>query len=73
MTKNKTLLTALGFVFIIIGFLAIFLNVVGVDFAFLYWLRQFGGMSAFFTKIIIVLIGFILVYFGQVDLDQEEI
>lgn len=73
MSKNKTFLTIIGFLFVIIGFLAIFLNFVGVDFAFLYWLRQFGGMGAFLAKIAMVLIGFILVYFGQVDLEREEI
>lgn len=73
MSQNKTFLTIIGFLFVIIGFLAIFLNFVGVDFAFLYWLRQFGGISAFLVKIAMVLLGFILVYFGQVDLDKEEI
>lgn len=73
MSKNKTFLTIIGFLFVIIGFLAIFLNFVGVDFAFLYWLRQFGGLGAFMTKVGMVLVGFILVYFGQVDLDREEI
>ena len=73
MSQNKTFLTIIGFLLVIIGFLAIFLNFVGVDFAFLYWLRQFGGIGAFMTKIAMVLIGFILVYFGQVDFDREEI
>jgi uncharacterized membrane protein YbaN (DUF454 family) len=73
MTKNKTFLTIIGFLFVIIGFLAIFLNFVGIDFAFLYWLRKFGGLGAFMAKILLILAGFIFVYFGQVDLDQEEI
>ncbi|MGH1436475.1 MAG: hypothetical protein ACRBG0_18675 [Lewinella sp.] len=73
MTKNKTFLTIIGFLFVVIGFLAIFLNFVGVDFAFLYWLRAFGGLGAFMTKILMVLTGFVLVYFGQVDLEKEEI
>lgn len=73
MLQNKTFLTIIGFLLVIIGFLAIFLNFVGVDFAFLYWLRQFGGTGAFMTKIAMVIIGFIFVYFGQVDLDREEI
>ena len=73
MSQNKTFLTTLGFLLVVIGFLAIFLNCVGVDFAFLYWLRQFGGISAFMIKIGMVILGFILVYFGQVDLDREEI
>lgn len=73
MTQNKTFLTIVGFLLVIIGFLAIFLNFVGVDFAFLYWLRQFGGLGAFVIKILMVITGFIFVYFGQVDLDREEI
>lgn len=73
MSKNKTLLTSIGFVLVIIGFLAIFLNFIGVDFAFLYWLKTFGGLTAFAVKIAMVIVGFIFVYFGQVDLDKEEI
>ncbi len=73
MTKNKTFLTIIGFLFVIIGFLAIFLNFVGIDFAFLYWLRIFGGLGAFLAKILMILAGFVLVYFGQVDLEKEEI
>lgn len=73
MSQNKTFLTIIGFLLVVIGFLAIFLNFVGVDFAFLAWLRNFGGIGAFMTKIGMVIIGFILVYFGQVDLDREEI
>jgi hypothetical protein len=73
MIKNKTFLTIIGFLFVIIGFMAIFLSFVGVDFAFLVWLRAFGGLGAFMVKILMVLAGFIIVYFGQVDLDKEEI
>ena len=72
MTRNKTLLTVVGFLFVIIGFMAIFLNFVGVDFAFLTWLRAFGGLGAFMAKVLMVLAGFVMVYFGQVDLDREE-
>lgn len=73
MSQNKTFLTSIGFLLVVIGFLAIFLNFVGVDFSFLAWLRKFGGVGAFLTKIGMVILGFILVYFGQVDLDREEI
>jgi hypothetical protein len=73
MTKNKIILTVLGFLLAGIGFLAVFLNVVGVDFAFLYWLRQFGGIGALAAKIAIIMVGFILIYFGQTDFDQDEI
>ena len=73
MFRNKTFLTIIGFLLTGIGFLAVFLNFVGVDFAFLYWLRAFGGPIAFAVKIAMILVGFVLIFFGQTDLDQEEI
>ena len=61
MSQNKTFLTIIGFLLVVIGFLAIFLNFVGVDFAFLAWLRNFGGIGAFMTKIGMVIIGFMAI------------
>ncbi|RME93251.1 MAG: hypothetical protein D6772_16085 [Bacteroidetes bacterium] len=73
MSQNKIILTVLGFILAGIGFLAIFLNVVGVDFAFLYWLRRFGGLGALAAKVAIIMIGFIMIYFGQTDFEREDI
>lgn len=73
MLQNKTILTVIGFVLTGLGFLAVFLNVVGADFSFLAWLRNFGGLSALAVKVSMIMLGFILIYFGQTDLDKEEI
>lgn len=73
MSRNKTVLTIIGFVLAGIGFLAIFLALVGVDFSYLFWLRQFGPLAAFGAKVAMVLAGFIFIYFGQVDLSEEEV
>lgn len=74
MSQNtKTLLTVLGFIFLTVGFFTLALNFVGIDFTFMHWLKSFGAMPAFIIKIGMVMTGFILLYFGQVDLDREEV
>ncbi|MEZ4986142.1 MAG: hypothetical protein R2795_14070 [Saprospiraceae bacterium] len=73
MSQSKTFLTVIGFLLAGIGFLAIFLALVGVDFTFLYWTRHLGALASFGLKIAMILIGFILIFFGQTDLDKEEI
>ena len=73
MSRNKTLLTIIGFLLAGIGFLSVFLALVGVDLAYLFWLRQFGALVAFGVKVGMILVGFIFIFFGQTDLAKEEI
>lgn len=73
MSRNKTLLTIIGFLLAGIGFLSVFLALVGVDFSYLFWLRSFGPLVAFGAKVGMILVGFIFIFFGQTDLTKEEI
>jgi len=74
MSQNtKTILTVLGFALLGFGFFGLCLNFVGVDFTFMYWMKSFGALPAFLIKVGMMIIGFVLIFFGQVDLDQEEI
>lgn len=72
-STTKTIFTVVGFVLIAIGFLTIMLNFVGLDFTFTHWLQSFGAIQALVAKIGIIITGFVLLFFGQADLDQEEI
>ncbi len=77
MLRNKALWTTVGFLLIIIGFLALAMSMVGLKFAFLQWMDLLGGLGSFITKLVMVLGGFVLVYMAQTDLyqgeDEEEI
>jgi len=72
MIRNKALWTTVGFLLIIIGFLALAMSMVGLKFAFLQWMDYFGGLGSFITKLVMVLGGFVLVYMAQTDLSQAD-
>jgi len=69
---KKELLTLLGFAFFCIGFLAIVLRLVGVDFAFLLWMDTFGSLASFLMKLLMIILGVIIVVLARVDWEQEE-
>ena len=74
MSQNtKTILTVIGFALLAFGFFALCLNFVGLDFTYMYWMKSFGALSAFLMKIGMMVLGFVLIFFGQVDLDREEV
>lgn len=72
MQKNKALLTLIGFVLVVIGFLALVLSIVGVKFAFLLWIDKPGPLFGLLFRIAMILVGFILVYLAQTDYAGEE-
>lgn len=75
MNKYKALWTTIGFLLIIIGFLALALSMVGIKLSFLTWMDQLGGMIGFILKLLMILGGFVIVYLAQTDLnalDEEE-
>lgn len=72
MLRNKALWTTVGFLLILIGFLALAMSMVGLKFAFLQWMDLLGGLGSFITKLVMVLGGFVLVYMAQTDLSQAE-
>lgn len=71
MLKNKTLLLVIGFLLAGTGFLAIVLSMVGLQFTFLIWLDAGGKALGFLWKILIMLAGFILIYLGGTNFENE--
>ncbi len=69
MKKNRSLFTLIGFILISLGFLALVLMIVGVQFAFLTWIDQPGRLFGFVVRLSMILIGFILVYLAQTDFE----
>ena len=70
MIKNRALFTTLGFVMAGTGLLAIIVSLVGLDLSLLSWLKYFGSTGAFVVKILMMLLGVVLIYVAQVDLDE---
>ena len=63
MQSNKTVYTTIGFLMFIIGFLALFLSLVGLNLSYLSWINKIiGDGGAFLVNICLILGGAILVY-----------
>jgi hypothetical protein len=67
MSKYKNLLTILGFLLVVTGFLSMIVSVVGLKFSFLLFLESWGSLVGFVLKLFIIMIGFILTYLGQTN------
>ena len=67
MSKYKNLLTILGFLLVITGFLSMIVSVVGLKFSFLLFLESWGSLVGFVLKLFIIMTGFILTYLGQTN------
>ena len=71
MEKNKGLITLIGFILVSLGFLALVLSMVGVKFAFLLWIDKPGPLFGFVFRLLMILIGFMLVYVAQTNYKGE--
>ncbi len=65
MNKNKALFTLVGFLLLIIGFSALVLSLVGVQFSFLTWMDRPGLLFGFVIRLLFILAGFVIVYLAQ--------
>ncbi len=70
--KVKTSLTIIGFLLAGTGLLALILNLVGLNLSFLVWMESGGKLLGLLVEILMTTSGFVMVYFGQTDLSQEE-
>ncbi len=73
MLKNATAITVVGFLLMFIGILTLFLNFVGVDLFFLAWLYELNTVLSFLIRLLMVIVGFILIYVGQTNWEVEEV
>ncbi len=70
--STKTIITILGFLIAGTGLLALFLNLVGLKLSFLQWMDAGGKLLGLVFQLVMSITGFIMIYFGQTDLSQEE-
>ena len=72
MTKNKGLITFIGFLLAGLGFLALVLSLVGVQLSFLTWIDSPGKLTGFLIRLIMILAGIIIIYLAQTNFSGEE-
>jgi hypothetical protein len=72
MIKNKGLWSIVGFLLTALGFLAIALSMVGIQFAFLTWLDATGRLFGFIAKIAMIIAGILILYLAQSDFAGED-
>jgi len=70
--KNRGILTLLGFLLFIIGFTAICLMLMGIQFTFLAWIDAPGQLFGFIGRLVMIIGGFLLVAIDGVEFGAEE-
>lgn len=71
MTKNKGLITLVGFLLAGTGFLALILSMVGLQLSFLTWIDAPGRLFGFVARLMMILVGIVIVVLAQTDFKQE--
>lgn len=72
MIKNRALVTLVGFLLAGTGFLALILSLVGLQLSFLTWIDGPSALFGFVIRLVMIMVGIILIYTGQTDLEQES-
>ena len=70
--RRNPWLTILGFGFVFLGFTAIFLNLVGIRYAFLTWLDEGSRLVGFTIRLGIIIVGFVMLAIAQTDWERER-
>ena len=71
MKKNAAWLSLVGFILVTLGIGALALSFVGLRFSFLTWLDAPGHFFGFIARILMVVVGFLLVYIAKSDFKGE--
>jgi len=71
MTKNRGLLTLVGFLIAGIGFVALILSLVGLQLSFLTWIDAPGRLFGFIMRLVFIIIGMVLIVLAQTDFKGE--
>lgn len=58
---SKAIYSIIGFILFVLGFLALVLQMVGVQIAFLTWLDNWGGGTGLFLRVLMIVAGLVIV------------
>jgi TRAP-type mannitol/chloroaromatic compound transport system permease small subunit len=70
--RKKGILSLVGFILFILGFAALALQLLGVQFAFLTWIDAAGRLPGFLIRLAMIIGGIILLYFDQSNWREQE-
>jgi len=70
---DKPIVTVIGYILILLGFLALILSMIGLRLKFLSFLEFGGPLLAFIIKMSMIMLGFVLMYISKtIDRDRKE-
>lgn len=69
--KNKTLLTTVGFLLFVFGFLALILSMIGIQFTMLKWIDAPGRLVGLLIRLGMILGGLVLVYVSRYNPNED--
>ena len=72
MNKNKAIYTLVGFIIAGLGFSSIILSLVGAKLSFLVWIDNFGALTGFVIKLLMIISGIVIIYLARTDFSGEE-
>ncbi len=68
---KKGIATLIGFILVGLGFLGVILSMIGIQFSFLTWIDGAGPLVGFIARLLMIIIGFIIIYLSQGNLENE--
>ena len=72
-SMQKSILSLIGFLLFLIGFLAVCLNLIGGQFTFLKWMKDsLGAQTSMIIQFIMIVFGLILVVLAQTNFGREK-
>lgn len=70
---GKPIVTVIGYILILLGFLALILSMIGLRLKFLAFLEFGGPLIAFMIKMSMIMFGFIIMYISKtIERDRAE-
>jgi len=70
---GKPIVTVIGYIFILLGFLALILSMIGLRLSFLAFLEAGGPLLSFIIKMSMIMFGFVLMYISKtIERDRAE-
>jgi uncharacterized membrane protein len=69
---NRNLVTLLGFILFLVGFISIVLSLVGLELSILKFTNYFGKLGSLIIKIIMIFGGMAIFYIARTDLLNDE-
>ena len=68
---NKGIITTLGYILFLLGFLSILFTLVGLELTILKWLSGFGRTTALIVKLVMLFGGIIIMYISKMPPERD--